>query len=122
MLDPVSLSAEVEASLLNDPRVRCRFWTGVNRLSAQDFGTQFRLAYMARGPVATSARPGATAERPGVSNDWFAMLYRVLLGESRGPRFGSFVALYGIEETRALIANAMSGELMRAQAARDAQR
>jgi lysyl-tRNA synthetase, class I len=62
---------------------------------------------------------GATAERPGVSNDWFAMLYRVLLGESRGPRFGSFVALYGIEETRALIAKALSGELMRSQAARN---
>ncbi len=60
---------------------------------------------------------GATADRPGVSNDWFAMLYRVLLGESRGPRFGSFVALYGIEETRALIAQALSGELLRRQSA-----
>ena len=38
---------------------------------------------------------GATPERPGVSNEWFNMLYQVLLGESRGPRFGSFVALYG---------------------------
>ena len=56
---------------------------------------------------------GATPERPGVSNDWFNMLYRVLLGEQRGPRFGSFVALYGINETRALIAKALSGELAR---------
>jgi lysyl-tRNA synthetase, class I len=56
---------------------------------------------------------GATAERPGVSNDWFAMLYGVLLGESRGPRFGSFVALYGIAETRKLIAAALAGELVR---------
>ena len=56
---------------------------------------------------------GATAERPGVSNDWFTMLYAVLLGESRGPRFGSFVALYGIEETRQLIAEALSGDLQR---------
>ena len=39
------------------------------------------------------------------------MLYAVLLGEERGPRFGSFVALYGVEETRALIAKALSGEL-----------
>jgi lysyl-tRNA synthetase class 1 len=54
---------------------------------------------------------GATPERPGVSNDWFNMLYRVLLGEQRGPRFGSFVALYGVKETRALIAKALSGEL-----------
>ena len=56
---------------------------------------------------------GATIDRPGVSNDWFAMLYGVLLGERRGPRFGSFVALYGIEETRKLIADALSGNLPR---------
>ncbi len=60
---------------------------------------------------------GATAARPGVSNDWFAMLYRVLLGEAKGPRFGSFIALYGIEETRALISQALSGELLRRQPA-----
>jgi lysyl-tRNA synthetase, class I len=54
---------------------------------------------------------GATPERPGVSNDWFNMLYQVLLGEERGPRFGSFIALYGIAETRALIAKALTGEL-----------
>ncbi len=54
---------------------------------------------------------GATPERPGVSNDWFNMLYQVLLGEERGPRFGSFIALYGIEATRALIARALAGEL-----------
>lgn len=41
------------------------------------------------------------------------MLYQVLLGEQRGPRFGSFAALYGIDNTRALIAKALSGELMR---------
>ena len=55
---------------------------------------------------------GATPERPGVSNDWFAMLYQVLLGEQEGPRFGSFVALYGVTETRALIARALAGELV----------
>jgi lysyl-tRNA synthetase, class I len=54
---------------------------------------------------------GATAERPGVSSEFFSMLYAVLLGEERGPRFGSFVALYGVDETRALIAKALTGEL-----------
>jgi lysyl-tRNA synthetase class 1 len=58
----------------------------------------------------------ATVERPGVSNDWFTMLYAVLLGENRGPRFGSFVALYGIKETRQLITDALSGDLLRAHA------
>ena len=60
---------------------------------------------------------GATPERPGVSNDWFNMLYNVLLGESRGPRFGSFAALYGVPETRALIARALSGALVAEHAA-----
>ena len=60
---------------------------------------------------------GATPERPGVSNEWFNMLYQVLLGESRGPRFGSFVALYGIAETRQLIAEALNGALLRKHAA-----
>ena len=55
---------------------------------------------------------GATPERPGVSNDWFNMLYQVLLGENRGPRFGSFVALYGVPETRSLIAKALAGDLI----------
>ncbi len=60
---------------------------------------------------------GATPERPGVSNDWFNMLYQVLLGENRGPRFGSFVALYGVQETRALIAKALAGALVEEHAA-----
>ncbi|MCC2098253.1 MAG: lysine--tRNA ligase, partial [Hyphomicrobiales bacterium] len=55
---------------------------------------------------------GATPDRPGVSNDWFTMLYQVLLGENRGPRFGSFIALYGIAETRDLIARGLSGALV----------
>ncbi len=60
----------------------------------------------------TLSAKGATPERPGVSNDWFAMLYQVLLGEEKGPRFGSFVALYGIAETRALIDKALAGALV----------
>ena len=36
--------------------------------------------------------------------DWFKAIYEVLLGQSQGPRFGGFVELYGIEETRELIA------------------
>ena len=57
---------------------------------------------------------GATPERPGVSNDFFNMIYAVLLGEERGPRLGSFVALYGVDETRALIEKALAGELVAA--------
>ena len=59
----------------------------------------------------TLSAKGATPERPGVSNDFFNMLYQVLLGEDRGPRFGSFAALYGIENTRRLAETALRGEL-----------
>ena len=60
---------------------------------------------------------GATPERPGVSNEWFNALYQVLLGEERGPRFGSFAALYGLPETRALIRKALDGALAAEHAA-----
>jgi lysyl-tRNA synthetase class 1 len=49
---------------------------------------------------------------PGVSLAWFSTLYQILLGQERGPRFGSFVAIYGILETRALIERALAGELV----------
>ena len=39
--------------------------------------------------------------------DWFRALYEVLLGQSQGPRFGNFVELYGVAETRGLIDNAL---------------
>jgi lysyl-tRNA synthetase class 1 len=40
--------------------------------------------------------------------DWFRALYEVLLGTSQGPRMGSFVALYGIANSRRLIAEALA--------------
>jgi lysyl-tRNA synthetase class 1 len=46
--------------------------------------------------------------KPGVSLDWFNMLYQVLLGQERGPRFGSFVAAYGIKNTIDMIDGALA--------------
>jgi len=43
--------------------------------------------------------------------DWFKVLYEVLLGSSQGPRWGSFIALYGAEKTVGLIDKALSGDL-----------
>ncbi len=59
---------------------------------------------------------GATPEKPGVSSAWFNAIYAVLLGEERGPRFGSFIELFGIPETRALIDRALKGDLVQAAA------
>jgi lysyl-tRNA synthetase class 1 len=42
---------------------------------------------------------------------WFGCLYQVLLGQKEGPRFGQFVALYGVAETIALIEAALAGTL-----------
>jgi lysyl-tRNA synthetase class 1 len=55
--------------------------------------------------------PAKDGGRPGVALTWFSTLYELLLGQERGPRFGSFVSIYGIAETRALIASALSGAL-----------
>jgi lysyl-tRNA synthetase class 1 len=41
--------------------------------------------------------------------DWFKALYETLLGTSQGPRMGSFIALYGIDNSRKLIAEALAG-------------
>ncbi|OYU88890.1 MAG: lysine--tRNA ligase [Bradyrhizobiaceae bacterium PARB1] len=46
--------------------------------------------------------------RPGVSLDWFNMLYQVLLGQEKGPRFGSFVAVYGVQNAINMIDGALA--------------
>lgn len=62
-----------------------------------------------RDPFTTVQKDGSV----GVAQTWFNLLYQVLLGEERGPRFGSFVALYGIGNTRELIPKALRGELVK---------
>ncbi len=49
--------------------------------------------------------------------DWFKALYQVLLGADQGPRFGSFIALYGVAETVALIDKGLAGELVQSSGA-----
>jgi len=46
--------------------------------------------------------------KPGVSLEWFNMLYQVLLGEQKGPRFGTFVAIYGVNNTIDMIDGALA--------------
>src|SRR6202158_449770 len=68
-----------------------------------------------REPVLDQVKKGKDG-RPGVSLDWFNMLYQVLLGQEKGPRFGSFVAVYGLQNAVTMIdgAPARSGEEPRA--------
>ena len=61
-----------------------------------------------REPYLTTQKDGSA----GVALTWFNMLYQVLLGEEKGPRFGSFAALYGIGNTVKLIEDALAGKLL----------
>ena len=73
-------------------------------------------AYLAKAPPESSAEALQTQvyeigkrEAFGFDNlrDWFKALYETLLGSSQGPRMGSFIALYGIANTRRLNAEAL---------------
>jgi lysyl-tRNA synthetase, class I len=46
--------------------------------------------------------------KPGVALEWFNMLYQVLLGQQKGPRFGSFVAVYGLKNAIDMIDGALA--------------
>jgi lysyl-tRNA synthetase class 1 len=48
---------------------------------------------------------------------WFQALYEVLLGQSQGPRFGSFVAIFGVERTLELIETALRTEAVKSETA-----
>ncbi|HEY2227299.1 MAG TPA: lysine--tRNA ligase [Xanthobacteraceae bacterium] len=56
----------------------------------------------------TSGKSKAKDGKPGVSIEWFNMLYQVLLGQEKGPRFGSFVAVYGLQNTVDMIDGALA--------------
>ncbi len=48
--------------------------------------------------------------------EWFQAIYEVCLGQSQGPRFGSFVKLYGVADTAALIRDALDGKFLKVAA------
>jgi lysyl-tRNA synthetase class 1 len=87
-----------------------------------------RKALSSLSAALAQARPGSNAEElqtivyetgkaNGFADDlraWFKAIYEVLLGQSQGPRFGGFIELYGVAETRALIDKALKGELIKA--------
>ena len=61
-----------------------------------------------RRPPFLDEKKKAKDGKPGVSLAWFDMLYQVLLGQEKGPRFGSFVAVYGLANTVAMIDGALA--------------
>jgi len=62
-----------------------------------------------REPFLDKSGKGKTKDgKPGVSLEWFNMLYQVLLGQEKGPRFGSFAAVYGLQNTVEMIDGALA--------------
>jgi len=61
-----------------------------------------------RRPPFLDEKKKAKDGKPGVSLDWFNMLYQVLLGQEKGPRFGSFAAVYGLKNTVDMIDGALA--------------
>ena len=45
--------------------------------------------------------------------EWFSCLYEILLGQKEGPRMGTFIAIYGCNETIDLIHTAIEGKLIK---------
>ena len=92
-----------------DPRERAAMQDLAKRLRALPPGCQD--AEMIQNEVYAAGKDAGFEPLRG----WFQALYEVLLGQSQGPRFGSFAAIFGLDETLALIDRALNGELVTAE-------
>jgi lysyl-tRNA synthetase class 1 len=94
------------------PQKKYRAPTSIEREAMEDLRAQL-AAY--DGPVDDEALQSVVyavgRDRFDPLRDWFTALYEVLLGASQGPRFGGFIALYGVDETVRLIDDALAGRL-----------
>jgi lysyl-tRNA synthetase class 1 len=85
---------------------------------AERAGLEALLAWLGRQEATVAAEAiqheiYEIGKRHGFANlrDWFKGLYEILLGRSEGPRLGSFFAVYGLDNSRRLIRDALAGEL-----------
>jgi len=98
--------SEVERAALNDLRdALARLPVHANAEEIQDVVYEIGR----REPFLDKSGKGKTKDgKPGVSLEWFNMLYQVLLGQEKGPRFGSFAAVYGLQNTLEMIDGALA--------------
>ncbi len=96
------------------PKRTFRLPTDSERAAIEDLAARLRTWGGGLDAEALQSEVFAVGKAHGFENlrEWFQALYEVLLGQSQGPRFGGFIALYGIDETVALIDKALSGELV----------
>ncbi|GGG71352.1 lysine--tRNA ligase [Salipiger pallidus] len=87
--------------------------TDQERAAMEDLAQRFRDYDGAADDEALQTVVFAVGKDHGFENlrEWFQALYEVLLGQSQGPRFGGFVALYGVPETVTLIEDGLAGKL-----------
>jgi lysyl-tRNA synthetase class 1 len=92
------------------PGLQCRPPTEVEAKALRDLDDELaKLPAEADGEVIQHAVFEVGKRHPFESlRAWFQALYETLLGSSQGPRMGSFIALYGVENTRRLIAEALA--------------
>ncbi|MFN4060532.1 MAG: lysine--tRNA ligase [Paracoccus hibiscisoli] len=96
------------------PSRQFRAPTDVERAAMQDLADRLAAWDQPADPEALQSMVFAVGKEHGFEplRDWFAALYQVLLGADQGPRFGGFIALYGVDETRGLILDALDGKLV----------
>ena len=89
-------ATEVEAAAMTDLAERLKAWDG--ELDAEALQSEVFAVGKAHGfePL----------------RNWFTALYQILLGADQGPRFGGFIALYGVAETIELLENGVAGNLV----------
>ena len=91
------------------PTLERRAPTAIEREALKDLDSELaKLPADADGEVIQHAVFEVGKRHPFESlRGWFQALYETLLGSSQGPRMGSFIALYGIDNSRRLIAEAL---------------
>ncbi|MCG6110834.1 MAG: lysine--tRNA ligase [Paracoccus sp.] len=96
------------------PSRQFRAPTDVERAAMQDLADRLAAWDQPADPETLQSMVFAVGKEHGFEplRDWFAALYQVLLGADQGPRFGGFIALYGVDETRGLIMDALDGKLV----------
>jgi lysyl-tRNA synthetase class 1 len=95
------------------PQKRYRVATEKERLALEDLATALDAMAGERNAETVQSAVYAVGKKHDFEplRDWFKALYEVLFGQTQGPRFGSFAALFGCAQTAALIRRALAGEL-----------
>ena len=96
------------------PAKRYRAPTETERQALTDLVARLRALPADADGEAIQNEVYAVGKEHGFENlrDWFKALYEVLLGQEQGPRMGSFMALYGLKESIALIDQVLEGETL----------